>query len=138
MFFTTEAFTVSGNFLEVSMNIANCDGDFECRTWTELENFIRESSSNSPDDIWISADAQYPCLAILLNGNAACVHYFLDDQGDMWQSVGYGEEDITFVINGEKTDMPADCIISLDQAIECAKQFYYSQDKPSCLKWREL
>ncbi len=120
------------------MKIANCNGDFECNTRKELENFIMKSSLNKFDEIWLSENDDYPCLVILLNGDYACVHYFLNDQGDMWQSVGYGDKDISFVINGDRTDMPADCIISLDKAIECAKQFYDTFDKPSCIEWEEL
>ncbi len=120
------------------MNIANCDGDFECNTWNELENLIRNSSQNPFDDIWLSGNTDYPCLAILVNGNYASVHYFLNDEGDMWQSVGCGEQDIVFETNGDRTEMPADCIITLDKAIECAKQFYDNFDRPVCIEWREL
>lgn len=121
------------------MHIANCNGNFECHSWTELEDFIRKSSSNPFDDIWLNGKADYPCLAILLNGTYTCVHYFLNAHGDMWQSVGYGNKDVTFVSsNNDRANMPADCIISLDKAIECAKQFYDTPDKPNCIDWREL
>ncbi len=120
------------------MHIANGNGDFECHSWMELENFIRNSASNPFDDIWLSKNTDYPCLAILINGTFACVHYFLNDRGDMWQSVGYGDVDVTFVSNGDRTALPADCVILLDKAIECAKQFYDTPDKPDCIEWREL
>lgn len=56
----------------------------------------------------------------------------------MWQSVGDGDKDVTFVINGGKSDLPADSVIPLEKAIECARQFYDTLDKPTCLEWREL
>ncbi len=120
------------------MNIANCDGDFECHTWIELKNFIQNSSLKPFDDIWLCGNREYPCLTILLNGTYACVHYFLNSDGDMWQSVGYGDQDVSFMINGDRTDMPANCIITLDKALECAEQFYNNFDKPTCIEWREL
>ena len=120
------------------MNIANCNGDFECCTWEEIEHLIRESSTNPYDDIWINGEEDYPCLAILINGNWACVHYFFNDEGDMWQSVGYGDKDVTFVSNGDESDMPANSVISLEKAIECARQFYETHTQPSCIEWREL
>ena len=120
------------------MNVENCNGTIQCHSWNELENLIWKSSSNPFDDIWISRNSAYPCLAILLNGKDACVHYFLNDNGDMWQSVGYGNKDVTFLHNGEESDMPADCIISLDKAIDCAKQFYLTSDLPNCIEWQEL
>lgn len=85
-----------------TMNIANCNGDFECRSWNELKDFIRKSSLNPFDDIWISGEMDYPCLAILINGNYACVNYFLNGEGDMWQSIGYGNKNVAFVSNGER------------------------------------
>lgn len=120
------------------MQIANCNGDFECSSWKELEDLIRKSALNPLDDIWLSGDdEEEPCLAILLNGKDACVHYFYDE-GDMWQSVGYGDKAVEFVSNGEKSKMPADAVISLEQALECAKQFYDTLDRPDCVEWREL
>lgn len=34
--------------------------------------------------------------------------------------------------------MPADSIISFERAIECAKQFYQTKKKPTCIEWRGL
>lgn len=121
------------------MQIANCNGDFECSSWEELEKLIRKSAGKTLDDIWLSGDEEeYPCLAILINGKDACVHYFYDEEGDMWQSVGYGNRDVEFVTNGEKSNMPADAVISLEQALACARQFYDTLDRPDCVEWREL
>ena len=120
------------------MNMTNCNGDFELHSFTELEQQIRESSTYPFDDIWISGEANYPCLSILINGQYACIHYFLNNQGDMFQSIGYGHENIIFETNGEKSDMPANSIIPLHSAIECAKQFYETQKLPTCINWRDL
>lgn len=124
--------------MQNKMNIANNNGNFECHSWHELENLIKKSSLNPFDDIWLSGDTEYPCLAILINGKYACVHYFLNDEGDIWQSVGYGDKDIAFFSNGEKSEMPADAVISLDKALGCAKQFYEASEMPGCIEWREL
>lgn len=120
------------------MRLSNHTGDFTCHSWKELKNFIEESSSNPFDDIWVSGDRDYPCLSILVHGDFACVHYFLNDNGDMWQSVGYGDKDVQFVSGGEESEMPADSVISIGEAVECAKEFYESLQKPNCIEWREL
>lgn len=122
------------------MNIANNKGDFECQTKQELEEMIRNSALNPYDDIWISKKAnEYPCLAILINGNYACVHYFLNDSGDIWQSVGDYEKEIAFAANGGVPDfMPGDCVISLDKAIDCTNLFFDTNKRPDCIEWREL
>lgn len=122
------------------MHVANQKGDFDYQTKEELENMLRESAKNPYDDIWLNeTDAEYPCLAILVNGNYACVHYFLNDCGDMWQSAGSYEQDIAFAVNGEPPKpMPGNCVISLDQAIECMKLFFDTGQRPACIEWREL
>lgn len=122
------------------MNVANSKGNCEYRTKQELEDLIRKSALNPYDDIWINeTDVEYPCLAILVNGNYACVHYFFNDCGDMWQSIGTYEQDITFKVNGEAPQlMPGNCVISLDKAIECVKLFFDTHQRPDCIEWREL
>jgi len=45
---------------------------------------------------------------------------------------------VAFINNGERSEMPADSVVSLDVAIECAKQFYETNKKPTCIEWREL
>ena len=121
------------------MKIASNSGDHEFQTREETADFIRKSALNPYDDIWICGTEDYPCLAILVNGDLACVHYFLNDQGDMWQSVGNREEDVLFRVIGEAPgSMPGDCVISLDEAIACVNQFFDTLQRPDCIKWREL
>lgn len=120
------------------MNVANNDGNFECHTKNELETIIRNSVSNPYDDIWIYDKEEYPCLAILINGNYACVHYFLNDEGDMWQTIGKSDKNVIFMSGGEKSEMPANTVISLEEAIECMKQFYDTLARPNCVEWRAL
>lgn len=123
-----------------NMNIANNKGDFECKTKQELEAVIRESALNPYDDIWISERAgEYPCLTILVNGDYACVHYFLNDKGDMWQSVGNAEDDTVFASGGGEPDFsPFEATISLEKAIECMNIFFDTHQRPACIEWREL
>lgn len=122
------------------MNVANNKGDFECKTKQELETMIRESAKNPYDDIWISDRAGgYPCLTILVHGNDACVHYFLNENGDMWQSVGRAEDDTVFASGGGEPDFaPREATISLDKAIECMNIFFDTHQRPDCIEWRKL
>lgn len=120
------------------MKVAKNDGEYICRTVTELLMTIRNSSQMPYDDIWISREAEYPCLAILLNGNLACVHYFLNENGDMWQSAGVYNQDTEFVAGGVKTEIPANAVIGIEEALACAEQFWFSVERPTCVEWREL
>lgn len=122
------------------MHAANNQGDFEYRTKEALEEMIRESARNPYDDIWLNeTSAEYPCLAILVNGSYACVHYFLNDCGAAWQSAGSCGQDIAFSVNGEAPQpMPGDCVVSLEDAIACMKSFFDTNERPACIAWREL
>lgn len=120
------------------INVASNSGDISCRTVEEAEERIRKSSANPYDDIWISGEEEFPCLALLVNGNLASLHYFLNDKGDMWQSLGDYREDTEFVAGGQKTIMPAECVISMEKALECVRQFCENFERPDCIEWNEL
>ena len=121
------------------MKIFTNSGELEAQTKEELENIIRKSALNPYDDIWICGEEKYPCLAILVNGMKACVHFFLNDTGDMWQSAGDWDEDVPFAVYGEQPSlMPGSCVVSLDEAIRCAGQFFDTGQQPDCIGWNEL
>lgn len=98
------------------MYVANANGSRKCATKRELKILIQNSALNPYDDIWISeTEGGYPCLAILVNGNFTCIHYFFNENGDMWQSVGDCEQEIIFKVTGEApSTMPGNCVIPLD------------------------
>lgn len=123
----------------VKMKIFTNAGELEVQTKEELEAVIRKSALNPYDDIWMGGEEKYPCLAILVNGMRACVHFFLNDTGDMWQSAGDQEEDVLFAVHGELPNwMPGSCVVSLDEAIRCAGQFLETGERPDCIDWNEL
>lgn len=122
-----------------SINVENRDGDFKCQTKQELEALLRESAGKPFDDVWIYGESEYPCLAMLLKGDLACIHYFLDDNGDMWQSVGNCGSEVNFVPgSGEEMLIPGECVITLDQALACAGMFFDKPERPDCIAWRDL
>lgn len=123
------------------MNVSTKDGDFEQQTVQEIEQLIRNSAASSPDDIWISGKDNYPCLSILITGNLANVNYFLNDCGEVWVSEGDGtyDKDLSVRVDSVDYSMGADTIISVEQAIECMKQFCMDiYTMPNCIKWMEL
>lgn len=121
------------------MHIANSNGDFDLQLKQEIETMIRESAFNTCDDIWISGVDEFPALTLLVNGNYACVHYFINDTGDVWQSVGDCNQDIIFKTgDGNPEFAPIGATISLEKAIECMRLFFDNLQKPDCIQWREL
>ncbi len=121
----------------MELNISTHNGNIKCDSFEAIENLILQSTKSLPDDIWISRK-EYPCLAISINGTNACIHYFLNDEGDMWQAIGNGEEDTEFMTNGEISVLPGEAVVSIEMALLCAKNFFESNEKPCCVQWREL
>lgn len=121
------------------MYISSNNGNYECYTIDEMKGYILQCAENVFDEIWISKDKNNcPILVVLINDNHACLHFFIDDKGTVFQSIGYGYEDMSFKLNNDEIIMPANSIILLDDAIKCAEQFFIDYDKPNCIKWRSL
>lgn len=121
------------------MHVANNSGDMELQSKQAIENMIRESATKPWDDIWISGVEEYPSLSILVNGNSACLHYVVNDTGDIWQSVGDRSANVTFETgDGNPAFAPKEATISLEKAIACMYMFCDNLLRPSCIQWREL
>lgn len=119
------------------MNLATTEGDFRYDTKEEIAEHMRRSSALPLDDIWISGEDKYPCLAILINGSLACVNYF-EEEGEMWQSYGNYPNDVRFIAGGEEWEAPADTVVSLEDAISCMEEFFDTPKRPECIEWQEL
>ena len=111
----------------------NCDND------NEIEQILKKCADNPLDDIWISGENEYPCLALLVNRELACIHFFASEE-EHYQSVGNEESDGTtkFYAGGEMAELPNYTVVSLSLAIQCVKQFFKSHNRPSCIKWNEI
>ena len=119
------------------MNLGSMEGDFQYATKEEIAGHIRRSAALPFDDIWLGGGSEYPCLAILVNGDKACVHYFEAD-GVMWQSYGDCPEGTVFLAGGEEWKAPADTVVSIERAICCAEEFFESENRPECIAWQKL
>ena len=121
------------------MHAVSNQGEFDCRSKDEIETIIRQSTQIPYDDIWLSGEYEYPCLTITLNGADACLHYFLNGDGDFWQSVGTCERVVSFVSgNGAPDFTPENAVITLDQAIQCMRLFFDTLQRPDCIAWRSM
>lgn len=100
---------------------------------------IMEACVGSPgEDIWLLANGGHPCLAAIVSGHLAVLHFFLNDNGDMYQSIGRHTEDIELQVNGEIMLMSSDAIIPVDKALDAARQFCNTFERPTCIDWRDL
>ncbi len=113
----------------------NNNGFFEICSEKEILDFF-QNIPNDINEMWLS-QKEYPCMAILIHGEYANVHFFLDEC-TMWQSVGNNAADMEFTINGTVQIISKDYIIPLKKAIEGAKFFCLSEEKTNCIEWEEL
>ena len=120
------------------MRVAVNNEDIECRCFADLEKMIRNDVKADIDNIWLAGGEEYPCLAILRKENFAVIHYFANGNGLMWQSVGNGDQDISFLSGADAVLMPANSVVSMDDAFACAKAFWSDLKLPECICWREL
>lgn len=113
----------------------NNNGLFEVCSEKEISDFF-ENMPNDINEMWLS-QKEYPCMAILIHGEYANVHFFLDEC-NMWQSVGNCDTDMEFIMNGTAQIISKEYIIPLKKAVEGAKFFWLSEEKPDCIEREEL
>lgn len=117
------------------MTVSTRHGDIVCHSKNEVKKLIESSSD---DDIWISIDTEYPCLAILINGQYACIHYFEDENGTAFQSHGDLKKQITFIAGGTEWTAPPEAVVTLEKAVKCMEEFCDTLKRPDCIEWQEL
>ncbi len=97
---------------------------------------LTESTVRSSREIWISGESKYPCLTILTSGEKACVNYFGRQESDMWLSQSESTQSEVFIAGGEQWQSPADAVISIDEALQCVREFCGTLTRPACIKWQ--
>lgn len=95
-----------------------------------------ESTVRSSREIWISGESKYPCLTILTSGEKACVNYFGRQESDMWLSQSESTQSEVFIAGAEQWQSPADAVISIDEALQCVREFCGTLTRPACIKWQ--
>ncbi len=122
------------------MCVSTTNGDIICRGKAEIAELIRQGAALPQGDEILLSDCEqpYPCLSILMKGSAACVHYFQNDDGEVWQSCGDFDEEVTFLAGDEAWTAPEYVIIALEQAIDGMEEFWDTLERPKCIGWDAL
>lgn len=122
------------------MMASTANGDRICQSKAELIEMIKHSAVlPQGDELWLSSNENpYPCLSLLVKGNYACVHYFSNDEGDVWQSCGDFDEEVTFLAGSEAWTAPEYVIVTLEKAIQCVEEFWESSERPQVIEWEAL
>lgn len=97
------------------------------------------------NEFWITCDNQEnPCLAILVNKEFANVTYFPDAESLGLQSVGIPgdfnpDEFSVFYTNTpeEEIEVSNSAIITFDEALQVALDFFQNSKLPNCIEWSE-
>lgn len=125
--------------MNMSMYIETKKRNIENVSLQEIIELVK--NNKGLEEIWVSKDSKkYPCLAIQLNNDLACVSYFPKDEKEInWTSLGNYDKETIFLSGGEEWLAPANAIITIEQTIECLTEFYKNRkDKPKSIKWQKL
>lgn len=123
-----------GQMIIISINT----GNFDFVSIDSALEFVAKVA-NEKDDIWISGEEKYPCMAVCINGEYAAVNYFQNDTGEMWLS--YSEDnhkEITFNAGGEEWTPDINAVIKLNDMFSCIREFLLTYKRPSCIQWKKL
>lgn len=113
-------------------------GDFTFQFAEDAIKFIR-TAAQEHNDMWISGEQPYPCIAVCINGEYAAVNFFQNDSGDVWLSYNdKNQKEVTFIADGSEWKPNADAVIALNDAFLCIRDFLNTYERPSCIQWQEL
>ena len=113
-------------------------GDYTFQSADDVINFIRTAAPEN-NDVWISGEQPYPCIAVCINGEYAAVNFFQNDTGEMWLSYNdKNQKEVTFMAGGDEWSPDIDAIIALNDAFSCIREFLDTLERPSCIQWQKL
>ena len=115
-------------------NVSTGKGEIVCQSKTEIAEIIKQSATLlQGNEVWVS-------LSVLIKGQYACVHYFKNDEGDVWQSCGNFNKEVTFFAGeGDREWVaPGYVIVPLEKAISCMEEFCDTFERPNCIEWEAL
>lgn len=88
------------------------------------------------------SNKEFPCMAILVKGNLANVSFFSDENDIGYQSLGQavGSKTGTFTVfytntPEEEIEIHDEMIVSAENAVKAAEEFFREHKMPCCIKW---
>ncbi len=122
------------------MSVSTTNDNILCQSKAEMVEIIKQGAAlPQGDEIWVSSkEKPYPCLSILMKDQYTCVHYFENDEGNVWQSCGDFNKEVIFLAGGEGWTAPEYVIVPLEKAICCMEEFWDTLERPTCIEWEAL
>lgn len=121
------------------MYIVSNNGDFECNSIEEYKHILTRCFENE-NEIWISmhSDEEIPCLSILTGKIGFCINYFSENNEEQYVSIGDQQcEGMEKFLDGQY-EVERCQIISYEDAMECAIEFFETQQRPDNIEWDAL
>ncbi|MGN3961589.1 CDI system double-stranded DNA deaminase immunity protein DddI [Burkholderia gladioli] len=117
------------------------DGENGVASLDDLIEFLNRKPAFNANNFTLTFEEDgFPQLNIFLKDDIAVVYYM--DAGENFVSQGKSQEDAveTFYENklGGEVKLAKSCVVSRDEAIEAAKQFFSTKKRPDVLSWDEL
>ena len=130
----------------------------KCGAFEDAEKLLRECALKPLAMLFFDYEnSKSTSLSVNINGELATLTFFSEEDGEdgedivcddyeefgescLWFSIG-GHKDKVRFLNGKgmKTDFTeGEFVVTLEQAIECVKQFFESSDLPSCIEWERI
>ncbi len=136
------------------MNICDFAGSYEVSNVRTLTALLKERYEHNANHFWMShqADGKPPQLALAVKDALAYLHYFPRESDPGFSSRGslartLEGEMTTFFLGApvcgeprvvEKIQVTNDSIVSFAAALEAAREFFRTAQRPRCVKWRRL
>ncbi len=123
------------------MYIVSNNGEFECNNKKEFENKLKVCFEDERgNDIWCSthSDEEFPCLAILTGKIGAAITYFSENNQEQYVSIGNQEAEGMEQFLGSQYEVERRQIISYENAMACAMEFFETHQRPNNIEWDAL
>jgi hypothetical protein len=129
------------------MIVEHFGGTVECENINKFNAVLNKRYGAGVNEFWLSGEAKFPCIAILINGEFAHVTFFPEDGHPGFHSINTEnpklDETKVFYVNtvNEEIEINGDLnagIISTGKAMEIANEFFMTLSMPKCAEWFEL
>jgi hypothetical protein len=126
------------------MRVVDIRGDEICvDSIQDLESVLQRRGESGANHFWLAHDdKQFPVLSFLVTGDVAALHYIPADREAGWRSVGTRGDGLTrFAISQHPADdvfILNEALVPFSAAVEAAKEFLLSDQRPTSVDWFEL
>lgn len=125
------------------MKVFCLGAETDCESLEALNRILAIRNEKNCNEFEVYGSEKYPYLAILVNDNLACVHFFESEDNcgyyaycdEKWLAEnGY----TIFYINATKTEISNDLVIPFSLAQVVAHDFFLTSKMSEKMKWFEL